>query len=59
MSVCIVEICARLCSAMASWCIRLVSVAENQAAATLSLFSDFLLRLCEAGLVLQPREGEH
>ncbi len=34
-------------------------VVEILEAATQSRFSEFLLGLCKAGLVLQPRGGEH
>jgi hypothetical protein len=48
-----------MCFGVLSCCIVVVYVGENPEAATVSLFSDFLLRLYEAGHVLQPKGGEH
>ncbi len=42
-----------------SCCILVVYVGENPEDATSSRFFDFLLRLCKAGPVLQPKGWEH
>ena len=58
-SVYFVENISRVCFVLPSCCILMVFVVENPTAATSSLFSDFLLRLCKASPVLQPKGGEH
>ena len=50
---------SRVCVILSSCCCLVTFVVENPEAATSSHFSDFLLRLCKAGHVLQPRGGEH
>ena len=54
-----VENISRACFVIPSFYFLVDFVFENTKAATSSLFSDFLLRLCKAGPVLQPKGGEH
>ena len=50
---------SRVWFVLSSCCCLVFSVVENPEAATLSQFSGFLLRLCKAGHVLQPKDAEH
>ncbi len=58
-SVYFVENISRVCFVVPSCCFLVAFVVENPTTATSSLISDFLLRLCKAGRVLQPKGGEH
>jgi len=53
------KIILRGCIVLSSCCFLVTFVVKNPEAATSSRFSDFLLRLCKASHVLQPKGGEH
>jgi hypothetical protein len=50
---------SRVCFVVMSYYCLVVFVVENPEAATSSRFFYFVLRLCKAGPVLQPKGGEH